>query len=263
MAMVCLRTCSPLRVKLLHGAIPRSRPHSSFLWSPSYPCRCFSVLRQQAPLPIGKTSRRHHSSRRTHYVLLSDRHLPASERRSFSPGLALLPLAPLVDDGGSLATSCKSSRAVSGHSPWYIVSPYGIIGVPRFFAAKEDSRETCSFGLACHSRFFLSCGGSITRGKAASSATSAPTGTGQSLGERSRFTPRRREVHRQYSRGALRRDFRPRWRARLGSLPLFVLASGTPHLRHQEPGWILSCPSHERRRLRQGGRQLLRATCFL
>src|SRR5215469_15157528 len=107
MAMVCPRICLPLRVKLLHGAFPRSRPHAAFLWSTSYPGRCVSVLRQQAPLPLGKTSRRHRSSRRTHYVLLSHRHLPSSERRSFSPCLALLPLAPLVDDGLQFGKSTR------------------------------------------------------------------------------------------------------------------------------------------------------------
>jgi hypothetical protein len=131
MAMVCSRICLPLRVKLLHGAFPRSRPYAAFLWSTSYPGRCVSVLRQQAPIPLGKTSRGHRTSRRTHYVLLSHRHLPSSERRSFSPCLALLALAPLVTTVCSLAslpgpmgTPCRFSLALTRFhgTPWYIVS---------------------------------------------------------------------------------------------------------------------------------------------
>ncbi len=79
----------PLGVESCYGPASRTRPHDSrSRWIPRC-CGCSSLFRRETSFSPRAPTRRHRLSRRTHYFLLPDRHLPASQRRPLSPLLAL------------------------------------------------------------------------------------------------------------------------------------------------------------------------------
>jgi len=97
-------------VEFCHGAPSRTRPHAALPWHPLCPCRCFLLSRRQTPLSLGKTSRRHRPSRRTHHLLFPDRYLPGLEPRSLPAPLALFPFSPLNGDVHATASKKAKSR---------------------------------------------------------------------------------------------------------------------------------------------------------
>src|SRR6266478_1675642 len=79
-----------------YGPPPRTRPHSPCSRRSHRLCRRPTLLRRQASVPSWPSPRRYRPPRRTEHFLLSHRHLPGPQRRTFSASLALLPFPPLI-----------------------------------------------------------------------------------------------------------------------------------------------------------------------
>src|SRR6266481_4840427 len=89
------------RVKFEDGPFPRTRAHTALLRRPAGRRWRPSLLRRKTALPSRPSPWGHRPSRRTHHVLLSDRHLLRPQRRILFTPLALLPVPPLITDSPS------------------------------------------------------------------------------------------------------------------------------------------------------------------